>query len=83
MSELLDWLLTSEQGVEESKQSNNHSTAYDAQAIAIAMYTGRDDIARKIISEVPESVFSHRLNRTAGSLMKCGARFRSAIRSTI
>lgn len=54
MSSLLDWMLTSEQGVEEASQSNNHSTAYDAQAIALAMFTGRNDIARKIIAEIPE-----------------------------
>lgn len=54
MSSLLDWMLTSEQGVEEASQSNNHSTAYDVQAIALAMFTGRNDIARKIIAEIPE-----------------------------
>lgn len=51
--DMLDWMLTSEQGIEESRQANNHSTACDAQTIAIAMYTGRDDIARRIIGEVP------------------------------
>ncbi|MDO4318982.1 MAG: alginate lyase family protein [Bacteroidales bacterium] len=50
---MLDWMLTSDQGIEESNQANNHSTAYDAQVTAIAMYVGRDDIARRIISEVP------------------------------
>lgn len=54
MNSLLDWILNSEQGKEEARQANNHSTAYDAQAIAIAMYVGREDVARKIISEVPE-----------------------------
>lgn len=53
MGSLLDWILTSEQGIEESRAANNHSTAYDAQGIAIAMYVGRNDLARKIISEVP------------------------------
>lgn len=53
MDSLLDWILTSEQGQEESRQANNHSTAYDAQAIAIAMYVGRDDVARRIINDVP------------------------------
>lgn len=51
---LLDWTLTSEQGIEESKAANNHSTAYDAQVIAMAIYVGRDELARKIIAEVPE-----------------------------
>lgn len=55
MGKLLDWMLTSEQGKEEAKAANNHSTAYDAQATAIAMYVGRDDLARKILNAVPEN----------------------------
>lgn len=53
MGSLLEWILNSEQGKEEARQKNNHSTAYDAQAIAIAMYAGKNDIAKKIIEEVP------------------------------
>ncbi len=53
MSSMLDWMLTSEQGLEEAAQSNNHSTAYDAIAIAMAIYTGRSDLAKKIIEKVP------------------------------
>ncbi len=53
MGKLLDWMLSSEQGKEEAKAANNHSTAYDAQVIALAMYIGREDIAREIINEVP------------------------------
>ena len=34
---LVDWMLTSPQGEEESRQANNHSTAYDAQLIAFAL----------------------------------------------
>ena len=52
-SELLDWMLASEQGREESMQENNHGTAYDAQVIAFALYTGRKDIAEKIMAEFP------------------------------
>ena len=54
MNSLLDWILTSPQGIEEANAANNHSTAYDAQAIAIALYVGRDDVARRILSEFPE-----------------------------
>lgn len=57
--ELLDWILTSEQGKEESRQANNHSTAYDAQVIALALYSGRYDIARDVIASFPQKrVFS-------------------------
>lgn len=74
MNSLLDWMLTSNQGIEESRAANNHSTAYDAQVIAIAMYVGRNDLASKIISEVPakriftqinpDGVQPHEMNRT-------------------
>ena len=50
---LLNWILTSPQGQEESRQANNHSTAYDAQVIAIALYTGNLKVAREIINSVP------------------------------
>ena len=50
---LLNWILTSPQGQEESRQANNHSTAYDAQVIAIALYTGNLKVAREVINAVP------------------------------
>lgn len=53
MGDMLDWLLTSPQGIEESNAANNHSIAYDAQAMALALYVGRNDIAEKIIKELP------------------------------
>lgn len=54
MNSLLDWMLTSPQGIEEANATNNHSTAYDVQIAAIAMYAGRDEVARRIINEFPE-----------------------------
>ena len=52
--ELLDWMLTSEQGLDESRVANNHGTAYDAQVIALALYAGKDDVAREIIMAFPQ-----------------------------
>lgn len=54
MGKLLKWLLESEQGKEESRQANNHSTAYDALVAAVSIYAGRDDIAKNIIAGLPE-----------------------------
>lgn len=54
MGTLLDWMMTSKQGLEEAGQANNHSVAYDTQAIALAMYAGKEDVAKKIISGFPE-----------------------------
>ncbi|WP_195654644.1 alginate lyase family protein [Bacteroides sp. 1001136B_160425_E2] len=53
-SKLLEWIQNSKQGKEESKQKNNHSTAYDAQAIAFALYTGNTRLAKSILEQVPE-----------------------------
>lgn len=53
-AELTDWMLTSPSGIEESRQTNNHSTAYDAQAMAFALYSGKRDVADKIANEVAE-----------------------------
>lgn len=53
-NKLLRWILASPQGIEESQQKNNHSTAYDAQAIAFALYTGNTTVAKKILHEFPE-----------------------------
>lgn len=54
MSELLDWILTSDQGKAEAEMANNHSTAYDAEVLALALYTGRTDLARRIAEEFPQ-----------------------------
>ena len=51
---LLDWMLTSPQGVGESNAKNNHGTAYDAQVIAFALYTEQVDVAKRILENVPQ-----------------------------
>lgn len=53
-SRLLDWMLTSPQGQEEAAQANNHSTAYDVQVIAYALYAGEKEVAEKVIRSFPE-----------------------------
>ena len=45
-----DWMLTSEMGVDEGNQHNNHATWYDVQVLASAIFTGRMALARKIIA---------------------------------
>ena len=51
---LLDWLLTSQQGKDEAAATNNHSIAFDAQAISFALYVGNLNVAREIINALPE-----------------------------
>jgi len=52
--QLLDWILTSEQGQLEASQKNNHAVAHDAQVISFALYAGKKDIAERFIKEFPE-----------------------------
>lgn len=52
--DLLDWILTSDQGKAECRQANNHGTAYDVQVVAFALYAGREDLARQVINAFPE-----------------------------
>lgn len=54
MSQLLKWITTDPQGIEESERPNNHAVAYDAQVIALALYTGQKDLARKVIDAFPQ-----------------------------
>ncbi len=51
--QLAQWLLTSEQALEEGRQANNHSVAYDTQLIAFALYAGNRDAARRVIQDFP------------------------------
>ncbi|HEX3814826.1 MAG TPA: alginate lyase family protein [Mycobacteriales bacterium] len=44
----LDWLLTSQNGMDEAATENNHGSFYDEQAAALALYTGRRGLAREI-----------------------------------
>jgi hypothetical protein len=47
----LVWLQTSVQGKEEAIQRNNHGTWYDAQIVALALFTGDTALARRTIAE--------------------------------
>lgn len=43
------WLLTSDIGKEEQRAQNNHGTWYDAQVVALALFTGDTALARSTI----------------------------------
>lgn len=51
-AEYLKWLRTSKHGLGEEKKLNNHGTWYDAQVASLALFTGQNDVARKIIAQV-------------------------------
>ena len=47
----LNWLIESPEGKSEAKAENNHGSWYDVQVAAYALFVGRDDVAKKILTE--------------------------------
>lgn len=47
------WMMTSPTGQEERDASNNHGLWYDFQLAHFALFARRDDVARKVIEQVP------------------------------
>jgi hypothetical protein len=54
MNEYLDWLLDSPNGRGEASQKNNHGTWHDAQIVALALFTGRGDLAVAVCEAAKE-----------------------------
>jgi hypothetical protein len=48
----IEWLQESPNGRDESREKNNHGSAYDVQASCIALFLGQKEVARKIIAGV-------------------------------
>jgi hypothetical protein len=54
MSKYLNWLQTSKIGVGEKDATNNHGSFYDTQAAALAVFVGKTDMAREVITDARE-----------------------------
>jgi hypothetical protein len=54
MSDYFKWLTTSKIGRGEADASNNHGTFYDTQATAIALFLGRTNVARELLTQARE-----------------------------
>ena len=50
----LDWLLHDQFGEKAAAKQNNHGTWYDVQTARIALFVGKDSIARDIVQAVPD-----------------------------
>ncbi|MGV3589470.1 MAG: alginate lyase family protein [Adhaeribacter sp.] len=72
--EYLNWLLKSPLGIDEADEHNNHGTWYDVQVASFALFSGKPDLAKKILEEVktkrvatqikPDGSQPHELART-------------------
>jgi hypothetical protein len=49
--EFLNWMITSEIGLDEADEHNNHGTYYDVQTVAIALFTDQKELATNIINQ--------------------------------
>jgi hypothetical protein len=49
--ELLYWLQYSKKGIEEYNATSNHGTWYDVQVCSIALFIGKNEVAKKYLSE--------------------------------
>jgi len=49
-SEYLNWMITSPIGIQEYNAKNNHGTAFEVQATRVALFVGKEDIARHYIN---------------------------------
>ena len=49
----LVWLLESPEGRAEAKAQNNHGSWYDVQVASYALFTGKSELARKVLNEFP------------------------------
>ena len=59
-TDFVNWMLTSETGVDEDNQHNNHGAWFDVQVAAAAIFTGRPILAKKTLNAAyPRRVATH------------------------
>lgn len=49
-SDFLNWMQTSKTGIDEMNAKNNHGAWYDAQRLAMALFTENTDLAKKVVA---------------------------------
>jgi len=57
-TDFTDWMLTSENGLTEDTEPNNHGTFFDVQILAMAIFTGREALIKKICTTAYERRFA-------------------------
>ncbi len=61
-SRYLDWVVNGEFGQKDGRRKNNHGTWHDVHITAIALYVGREDLARKIALSFPVERMERQIN---------------------
>jgi Alginate lyase len=58
----LDWLRTSKYGKDEYNWKNNHGTWCSVQTVAIALFLGKNELAKKILNEAKTKRIGHQIS---------------------
>ncbi len=59
--EYLEWMQTSNNGLDEAKARNNHGTYYDVQIVAMMLFAGKTAEAAKVLNETTKARISAQL----------------------
>jgi hypothetical protein len=57
----LIWLLESPEGRAEAKAQNNHGSWYDVQVVSYALFSGKIELAKKVLNEFPTKRISQQI----------------------
>lgn len=57
-SDFLQWAQTSKNGKDEMNAGNNHGAWYDAQRLSMALYTGNNELAKKVVASAQQRLDS-------------------------
>ena len=57
----LIWLLESPEGGAEATAKNNHGSWYDVQVLSYALFAGKNELAKKVLSELPTKRISKQI----------------------
>lgn len=70
----LEWMLTSKNGKDEARRTNNHGIWYDVQVAVYALYVGRPEVAQKVLEAA-------KAKRIAGTIKADGSQPRELTRT--